>query len=152
MEVGRSSLRLPSGRDSPHHSIFTTITQGTGNVSHTGFEASLSDSDVRTLSFEGSIACGLGLKQLSEVKWATARDVFEVISEAAPERFNSRSRNPAAELLGAGHARADRQAGFRPYTRDHTINVATMATIARIEGIGLLHPAFTEIRCGTCSY
>jgi hypothetical protein len=59
---------LPSAGDSSHNGIFTTVTQGTDSSSQTGFEASFSDLDVRTLLVDVRPARGVNLKQLSEGK------------------------------------------------------------------------------------
>jgi hypothetical protein len=62
------AFRLPSAGNSSYNGIFTTVTEVSGGSSHTGFEASLSDLDVRALLAEVRIARRVDLKQLGEGK------------------------------------------------------------------------------------
>jgi hypothetical protein len=60
--------------------------------------------DVLALLLDVRPAGGLNFKELGEGKQARVRDFFDVISKAAPEKFKSCARAPAAERLGIRHA------------------------------------------------
>jgi hypothetical protein len=69
-----------------------------------------------------------------------------MISEAAPERFNSRPYDPAAEQLGIRHTSPTAKVSCAVTFGDHSIKAAPMAAITRIKDIGLLRLAFIQIK------